>query len=69
LAAPACESDATPAVTVHSYIIGATERSRQDLSRLAEESRQASPIARLLGDRLQATADVRVIEPPGGGTP
>lgn len=66
-AAPACETDASPSVVVHSYIVAANEQARNDLATVAARSREASPIAKLLGDRLTFTANVRTIEAKSDG--
>lgn len=63
-ASPACEADAAPAVAVHVYIVAPTEDARAGLLDLAGKSVRVSPIARLLGERLEATAEVRVLARP-----
>jgi len=60
-AAPACASDAAPHVTIHAYLVAPAGTDTRDLEDRFRRSTQVSPITRLLGDRVTATAEVRVL--------
>jgi uncharacterized OsmC-like protein len=59
------QSAKAPRVRLRGCVVGPARVSERVLSRLADEARQASPIARMLGDRLDVSWDLRVLVDPG----
>ena len=50
-----------PCVRLRGCVVGPETVSEAELSRVTDEARQASPLARLLGDRLEVEWDLRVL--------
>ncbi len=62
-AAPACESRAEAHVTVHAYLVTPSGGDADDLQVRFDRSVRVSPIARLLGDHVTVTSEMRVLSP------
>ena len=58
-----------PRIRFRGCVVGPAAVSERVLSRLADEARHASPIARVLGDRLDVTWDLRILVEPVERTP
>lgn len=54
-------STGIPCVRLRGCVAGPETVSEAELSRVTDEARQASPLARLLGDRLEIEWDLRVL--------
>ena len=59
----------TPRVRLRGCVVGPGTVSGDALSRLAEDARHASPIAQLLGDRLEVEWDLRLLVSPAEHLP
>jgi uncharacterized OsmC-like protein len=53
-----------PRIRLRGCVVGPATVSEKVLSRLADEARYASPIAQVLGDRLDVTWDLRLLVDP-----
>ena len=53
-----------PRITVHGYVVASSGAAPHTVDHLCRSSVAHSPVARLLGDRLTATWDVRVLNAP-----
>ena len=53
-----------PSVTLLPCVVVASAEAAEQLTRLGEEAKRASVVARLLGDRLRVTLDVQTISCP-----
>jgi hypothetical protein len=58
-----------PRVRLRGCVVGPGTVSGDALSRLAEDARHASPIAQLLGDRLEVEWDLRLLLSPAEPMP
>jgi organic hydroperoxide reductase OsmC/OhrA len=56
-----CEDGDLPRVSIHTYLVAATNDEQRALQQLARRSVSLSPILQLLGDRAAVTSDVRVL--------
>lgn len=65
-AAPACESDVRPHITIHAYLVAPSAADQKDLTDRFARSVILSPIARLLGPQVTVTSEVRVLHTAAG---
>jgi organic hydroperoxide reductase OsmC/OhrA len=65
-AAPACELDVRPHITIHAYLVAPSAADQRDLTDRFARSVTVSPIARLLDDVLTVTSEVRVLHTATG---
>jgi organic hydroperoxide reductase OsmC/OhrA len=61
---PGDPPDGPPRVRVRAYVTAATEDDRQRLEGLVERTKKSSPIACLLGDRVEVIPEFRVLAAP-----
>jgi uncharacterized OsmC-like protein len=65
-AAPACASNVRPHVTIHAYLLASSAADRASLTDRFARSVRLSPIARVLGDDITVTSEVRVLHTASG---